>query len=115
MIGLLLVVLVLGLAACGGEETSEPASSPPASAMGPGLSVAEAIESDLEGPLLVRGVLVERDGKLRLCSAILESQPQCGEPSLAIDGQVDGDAGDQVKLLGEVEGGAIRLSATSTG
>lgn len=115
MIGLLVVVLVLSLAACGGEETSEPAPSPPASAMGPGLTVAEAIDSDLEGPLLVRGVLVERDGKLRLCSAILESQPpQCGEPSLAIEGDAGGDVGDQVKLLGEVEGGEIRLSGTAT-
>lgn len=115
---LVLVLLVLALGGCGGDETSEPAepSSPPASAIGPGLSVAEATESDVEGPLLVRGVLVERDGKLRLCSAILESQPpQCGEPSLAIEGDVDGEAGDQVKLLGEVADGEIHLSATSTG
>ena len=107
---------MLALAGCGGEEDEATEPVPRPAAMGPGLSVAEAIESDLEGPLLVRGVLVERDGKLRLCSAILESQPpQCGEPSLTIEGQVDGEAGDQVKLLGEVGDGAIRLSGTATG
>jgi hypothetical protein len=115
---LVFVLLLLALSACGGDETSETAErgSPPASAMGPGLSVAEAIGSGLEGPLLVRGVLVERDGKLRLCSAILESHPpQCGEPSLAIEGEVQGKVGDQVKLLGEVESGALRLTPTATG
>ena len=115
------LVLVLAatflLAGCGADESSEPAqsASPPASAMGPGLSVAEAMASHLDGPLLVRGVLVERNGELRLCSAILESQPpQCGEPSLAIEGQPNGEVGDQVKLLGEVEGGVIRVSGTAT-
>jgi hypothetical protein len=105
-----LLVFALVVAGCGAEERP-----PQPSAMGPGLSVAEALESDLQGPLLVSGVLVERDGKLRLCSAILESHPpQCGEPSLAIEGEVEDEAGDHVKLLGEVEDGTIRLSGTAT-
>jgi hypothetical protein len=37
------------------------------------------MESDAEGPLLVRGYLIERDGELRICEAIPESSsPQCG-------------------------------------
>ncbi len=110
---LTLAALLIVLAGCGSDEQER--APAPSSALGPGLSVAEALESDLEGPLLVRGVLVERDGKLRLCSAILESHPpQCGQPSLAIEGTVDGHAGDQVKLLGEVEHGTIRLAGTRT-
>jgi hypothetical protein len=108
----LLLPLLVVLAGCGSAEPERP-SAP--SAIGPGLSVAEALESDLQEPLLVSGVLVERDGKLRLCSAILESHPpQCGEPSLAIEGPVEGKVGDQVKLLGEVEDSRIRLSGTAT-
>ena len=108
-----LLPLLVVLAGCGSAEPERPAAPP--SAIGPGLSVAEALESDLEGPLLVRGVLVERDGELRLCSAILESYPpQCGEPSLAIEGDADGEVGDEVKLLGEVEDGTLRLSGTAT-
>ncbi len=110
----MLAALVLVLAGCASQEPERPAA--PSSGMGPGLSVAEALASDFERPLLVRGVLVERDGELRLCSAILESHPpQCGEPSLAIEGRVEGEAGDQVKLLGDVDDGTIGLSTTSTG
>ncbi|MDQ3067348.1 MAG: hypothetical protein M3R12_09400, partial [Actinomycetota bacterium] len=84
---LALLLSVLALAACGGDDGGEgdaaqpqPAPSAGAPIAGGGLSVQEALDSDLDGPLLVRGYLIERDGELRLCQAILESSPpQCGE------------------------------------
>ena len=120
-----LLLLVLVLAACGGDDETAPTftpiqtAPPPAGvpAPGGGLSVQEAIDSDLDGPLMVRGYVIEREGVLRLCSAILESNPpQCGEPSLRIEGDVERPARDeQVSLLGDVEDGVIRVSGTSLG
>nr|MDP8995325.1 hypothetical protein [Pseudomonadota bacterium] len=71
-------IAALALAGCGGgeEETASPRAGFPAT--GGGLSVREAIESDLEGPLMVKGQLIETDGELRLCGAVAESYPpQC--------------------------------------
>jgi hypothetical protein len=118
-IAILSLVFALLVAACGGgsEQKPVPASGMPIA--GGGLSVSEALASDLEGPLQVKGYLVERGGELRLCTAVLESQPpQCGEPSLAVAGDASGadqyDASGLVSLLGEVEGGTITVSAHST-
>jgi hypothetical protein len=118
---LALIPLVLALAACGGANGEE---QPPASAGAPipsgGLSVGEAIASDLDGPLMVRGYVIARGGEFRLCEAILESfPPQCGEPSLRIEGPPRNelqrlmDAERQVSLLGDVADGEIRVSETS--
>lgn len=116
-----MLVLALGLAGCGsgGDDQAAPATSSPslgAPIPGGGLSVQEAIDSDLEGPLLVKGHLLDRDGELRLCSAILESSPpQCGEPSLRVAGAGLSPSEEQVSLLGEVEAGTITVSETATG
>lgn len=114
----LLLFLVLALAGCGGAR--EPDTQPPASAgaavPGGGLSVTEAIASELDGPLMVRGYLIERAGGLRLCEAILESSPpQCGEPSLRVAGPAPAPSEERVSLLGEVADGTITVSATATG
>jgi hypothetical protein len=119
---LALVPVLLALAACGGGGAAE--EQPPAAGApipSGGLSVSEAIASDLEGPLAVRGYVIARDDEYRLCEAILESDPpQCGEPSLRIDGpsfaelRKLSDTAAQVSLLGDVEGGVIRVSETST-
>ena len=112
---------VLALTACGGggegkQAETAPAPSAGAAIPGGGLSIQEAIDSDLDGPLLVRGYLIERDGELRLCEAILESSPpQCGEPSLRVDGQTPPASEERVSLLGEVGDGAITVSETTTG
>lgn len=110
----------LALAGCGGGADGDGSPAAGAPIPGGGLTVSEAISSDLEGPLQVRGYVV--DG--RLCEALLESHPpQCGQPSLGIEGDVDGDfeeaegvrwTADQVSVLGEVESGVIRISETST-
>ncbi|HSL64709.1 MAG TPA: hypothetical protein VK874_08630 [Gaiellaceae bacterium] len=128
-LALALALVVLAGSGCGGDQdtASTTATAPPASAVGPGLTVAEAIESDLEGPLLVRGALVELDGTLRLCDALAESYPpQCGGASLVVDGydiaaadgmqQASGVRwAEGAKLLGEVDDGVLRVSPTATG
>ena len=135
------LIAAVGLAACGGSEraatvvpTQEkpPASAPSAGAPipGGGLSIQEAIDSALAGPLMVKGfVVADGQGSVQLCSALLESYPpQCGEPSLRVQGlaleSVDeivqpADVAPaawtptEVSLLGDVESGVITVSSTS--
>lgn len=97
------------LAGCGASGTDPPEPGGP-------LSVAEALEPGRDGQLLVRGYLIERDGELRLCEAILESYPpQCGEPSLRVEGAAPPPSEQRVSLLGEVEDGTITVSEHATG
>ncbi|MBA2461376.1 MAG: hypothetical protein H0V45_06380 [Actinobacteria bacterium] len=119
MKALAVLVATLVLAGCGSSsESSEttPAAAPSMGqpAPGGGLTVQEAMDSELDGPLQVRGYLIERDGELRLCSAILESYPpQCGEPSLRVEGKELAPSEEPVSLLGEVEENVFRVSETS--
>lgn len=111
----ILTVVVVALAGCGGGTEAETVSRGPSGGVpipGGGLTVSEVIASDLEGPLQVKGYVI--DG--RLCEAILESEPpQCGEPSLRIEGELPQAAPEeQVSLLGTVEDGTFVLSETST-
>ncbi len=72
---------------------------------------------------MVKGFVVVTGDDWRLCSALAESfPPQCGGPSLAVQGAVDADfavEGDvrwtetEVSLLGDVEGDVLRVSETS--
>ncbi len=116
------------LGACGGDEDgNEPEPAPPAAGApipGGGLSIEEALASDVEGPLAVKGFVVRTGDETRLCSALAESfPPQCGGPSLRVEGEV-GDVdfeqeGDvrwtetEVSLLGDVDGDVLRISETS--
>lgn len=111
---------VLALAGCGSSESEQTATAPAPSAgaaiPGGGLSVQDAIDSELDGPLLVKGYLIERAGELRLCDAILESSPpQCGDPSLRVEGAAPAASEERVSLLGEVEDGTITVSETAIG
>ncbi len=119
----LIHVLAFALAGCGGAESDRDADAPATTASpslgapipSGGLSIEEARASKLEGPLMVRGYLIERDGALRLCEAILESSPpQCGEPSLLVEGLADASQ-ERVSLLGEVDDGTIVVSSTAQG
>lgn len=113
-----LLLSVLALAACGGgDEAPQPLPAPAAAPIpGGGLSVQDALVSELDGPLLVRGYLIERDGELRLCDAILESSPpQCGEPSLRVESETLTPSEERASVLGEVEEGTITVSETAIG
>ena len=119
MRALLVASLVLAVAAAGGCGSGEDAATTDAPRVagapipGGGLTVQEAIDSEVEGPLMVRGYVIERDGELRLCDGILESYPpQCGEPSLRIEanGVAVSPSEERGSLLGEVDGGVIRLA-----
>jgi len=109
-ISVAIALAVVALSGCGGDEDF-PAGAPSPSG---GLTVQEAIDSELDGPLLVRGYLIERSGELRLCEAILESYPpQCGEPSLKVEGGELAPSEEPASLLGEVEGDVLRVSEKS--
>jgi hypothetical protein len=120
------------LAGCGGESAGDSGSGstqPPIAGIGagPGISIEQAIASNLDGPLLVSGnVLVEGD-EIHFCSALAESfPPQCGGPSLRVEGlkleEVDGlvTEGDvswtdrPIQLLGIVEDGVLSVSQNAT-
>jgi hypothetical protein len=114
-IATLAFALALGLAGCGGSAEPEPAA-PSAGAVAPGreLTVQEAVDFDGAEPVMVKGYLIERAGELRLCSAILESYPpQCGDPSLQVEGDDLEGSEQQVSLLGTVEGERFLVSTTS--
>ena len=128
MKALALVTLVTAFAvACGGtgEPADDDTGSPKVSgiAAGPGISIEEALASELHEMLLVNGNLLAEGGEVRLCSALAESfPPQCGGASLQVQGveleEVDGlvTEGDvswtdrPIQLLGVVEDGVLTVS-----
>ncbi len=120
MVGIF-VVMVLLLVGCGSEGGGGESAAAPAEP----LTVSEALESNLDEPLLVQGLFIqEGDGQPRLCEVALESlPPQCGEPSLLVNGAVPEDfdgakssAGvtwvDGAHLLGRVHDGVMTVSDT---
>lgn len=131
------VVAALSLGACSDSSEKDPApgqtdvapiSGGVVSAVGLGISVTDALNSTLEGPLLVNGFLHAVGDEVRLCAVLLESfPPQCGGDSLVVEGfdpstvenlKTEGDVSwtDQpIQVLGEVEGGVITVSTTSLG
>ena len=120
-------------AACGDDDgdvdsspvDSGPVDSGPISSVGPGISIGEALASNLKGPLLVNGHLHAQNDQVRLCEVLAESfPPQCGGGTLAVKGldlqTTDGltSAGsvtwsDQlVQVLGTVEGEVLTVGGT---
>lgn len=128
---LLAFVFALAAGGCGasGGDDAAPGQPPPAAGTpgpGGGLTVREALETDADGPLMVRGTLIAEGDDVRLCYAVAESYPpQCGRPWLRVEGldlaTVDGlqEAENvrwterEVSLLGDVEGDVLRVSKTS--
>lgn len=129
------VALAISLAvACSDDGPTEPAPESSAVtsvggavlAVGPGLSVADAIASTLEGPLLVNGFLFTQDGEVRLCSSLPRAEyPTCGEPSIEVAGldptsiegfeQLEGLgwSDESTQVLGVKVDGALTVSGTS--
>ena len=118
--GLMLAVLTL---ACSGDgDIQVPGvSSGASSATGPGISIQEAMTSDLQGPLLINGFLFIEGKDVRFCSALAESSPpQCVGESLKVEGvdlsqvaelqQADGIRwSEEMQLLGEIEGNSLKV------
>jgi hypothetical protein len=106
---------LLAAAACGGDESPADSDEP--------FTVAEALRTEADGPIRVRGTLIADAREVRLCSAILESHPpQCGQPSLRVRGldlvgvsnmeQARGVrwTNREATLTGEVEDGVLTVS-----
>lgn len=126
----LAMAIALIVAACAGDNGLDAGPSGAAgSGFGPGISVAEALASDLEGPLLVNGWLWRRDGgDIRLCTGLTDSRPpQCVAPSLVVTAadlsQMKGLNTAQgvtwspqpILLLGDMSDGTLVVSGQSKG
>lgn len=119
----LLVAGALGLGACSNDEpdaADEPRASATngtgtsvSNAVGPGISVADALASELDGPLLVNGfIIVDDSAQVRLCAGLLESSPpQCGAPSLLVE-DIDLDSIGPLNSAPPVDGGIRTVSWT---
>ena len=122
---LLAVVTIASVvtAACGEDDGDQ--FPGPISGIGPGISIGEAISSNLQGPLLVNGHLHVQNDQVRLCEVLAESlPPQCGGRTLVVKGldlmTVDGlkkegsvTWSDQlVQVLGTVDGEVLTVGGT---
>ena len=122
---LLTVLAIAGVvaAACGDDEGD--VASGPISGVGPGISVDEALTSNLKGPLLINGLLHVEGGQVRLCAVLAESfPPQCGGRFLVVKGldlmKVDGLTREgpvtwsdrPVQVLGALEDGVLTVAGT---
>jgi hypothetical protein len=127
----LLIIGVLVLAACGGAEDggSDPTGGEvPGIAVGPGISIEDALTSSSDQPLLVNGFLfVDEDGSVTMASLMAESLPPIpGGDQLVVEGlDLDGFrfsesqglrwTDDSVQVLGVLNGNTLTVSNTLSG
>ncbi len=122
---LLAVVTIASVVAAGCSDNDDDPGSGPISGVGPGISIGEALASNLKGPLLINGLLHVQNGQARLCEVLAESfPPQCAGRSLVVQGldltTVDGLTSegsvtwsDQlVQVLVTVEGEVLTVGGT---
>lgn len=133
----LVAALAMMATACG-QGTEEPAAAPtaeetlPPADDGAGAaggttmrvhSVSEAMAETAEGSLHVVGLLIDDGSGWRLCEAVLESYPpQCGDPSLAVEGldptglplEEEGEVRWQTEatVVGEVDGDTLTVTGS---
>ncbi len=124
-----LAILVL-LSSCSLGQTGPPTpkgGQGDSTAVGPGISIDDAIASASDEPLLINGwLVVSPQGEVRFCSALGESKPPtCAGSSLVVDGLDPADTArlaeadglrwseTSIQLLGSVENGRLVVSATS--
>ncbi len=87
-------------AACGDDDGD--LVSGPTSGVGPGISISEALTSNLTGPLLINGHLHVENARARLCEALAESfPPQCRGKFLVVEGL------DLMTIAGLTSGGSV--------
>jgi hypothetical protein len=127
----LLIIGGLVLAACGGAEDggSDPTvGAVPGSAMGPGISIEDALTNNSGQPLLVNGFLfVDGDGTVIMASFMAESLPPIpGGDQVAVEGLDLGGyrfsesqglrwTDDSVQVLGVLNGNTLTASNTLSG
>ena len=125
---LAVATIVSAFAAACGDDNGQLTPGPISSGVGPGLSIDEALTSNLAGPLLINGHLHAQDGQVRLCELLAESfPPQCGGTVLVVQGldlttmnglTSDGSVtwSDQlVQVLGTVESEVLTVAGTASG
>ena len=120
----LVAIASVVVAACGDDDDN--LVSGPTIGVGPGISIGEALTSNLTGPLLINGLLHAQNGQVRLCENLAESfPPQCSGKFLVVEGldltTMDGLTSEgsvtwsdqPVQLLGTVEGAVLTVAVTS--
>ena len=137
LLALAWIPLAVGLlaASCGDDGSAYPLITPAATtapsgnALGPGITIADALASKLDGPLLVNGWLWHQsNGEIRLCTTLSDAAPPgCGKPSLVVVG-LDLDSlpnlrsergtttsSKPTQVLGTVAGGVLAVARNVTG
>ena len=97
-------------------------------AMGPGISIEQALRSKLDEPLLINGWLRQHGRDTRLCTSLTDATPpRCMEPSLVVRGldlrRVEGLQTEHgvtwstrpTQVLGELWNGVLTVSGLTTG
>lgn len=117
----LLAASALAVVGCAGED---PAGVPDDTTMRVH-SVAEVVDGDVTGPVHVSGFLIDDGSGWRLCELVLESYPpQCGDPSLDVEGldeaEFDLEVANGVRwtegatLVGEITDGTLEVTGSAT-
>lgn len=129
-----LAITLIGLAACEGGGVGDSVSSTSTqapvvgNAVGPGISVGEALANDSGQPLLVNGYLfADTEGTVTLASEVAESfPPQPAGDQVVVQGlnlqdyeltESEGRAWteDQIQVLGVLDGSTLHVSNTLSG
>ena len=102
---LLTTLVIVGVVAAACSDDEGAVASGPISGVGPGISIDEALTSNLKGPLLIKGLLHVEEGQVRLCAVLMESfPPQCGGSFLVVKGL------DLMKMDGLTSEGSVTWS-----
>ena len=130
LVGLLVIGSLVFVACSGAEDAGlDPTGGlSPQSAMGPGVSIEDALTTDPGQPLLVNGFLyVEQDGTVALVSLMAESLPPIpGGDQLVVEGLYLDDyqltesqgflwSDDPVQVLGVLNDNTLTVSETLSG
>ena len=140
LLALVWIPLAVGLlaASCGDDGSAAPltpgaTTAPSGNALGPGITIADALASKLDGPVLVNGWLWRQStGEVRLCTTLSDATsdtipPGCGKPSLVVVGlamdllpNLRSERGtttssQPTQVLGTVAGGVLTVRKNATG
>jgi len=136
VLGLFLAAIAAGCTGDGDGSARRSSATagghPPAvgAPLGPGVGVADALGSGIDGPVLVNGYLVATTTGVRLCTSLGESTPpECAGPEIEVRGLADGElerlvtarrggtrwSVASVQVLGVVRNGQLVVEPGTTG